>query len=607
MSSDKEIIEKEKVLNGDQQQETSEQDEPQEHHEDHGHPDLTNYSKEDLLKELQAFKSDNNQSRSWAYLKDIRGHFDEIVESEKSEALQKFTTEGGEETDFQFLKNPVDKKFDELYSKIRSELSDKQAKLEEEKEKNLRLKRSILDKLRELTSAEESSTSLTAFKDLQNEWKNSGPVPAAYTRDLWANYNALVEMFYNNRSIYFELKELDRKKNLESKVELVEKAEQLVVEPQIVESIKELRKLHEEYKAIGPVPKEEQEVLWTRMKAASDKIYERRNAELGNQKKVQEQNLSQKQDMVEQVKSYASFDTEEINAWKDKTKEILEVQNKWKAIGAVPKDNAKEISKEFWQNYKQFFKNKDLFFRKLEDQKKENLRKKLELVEKAEQLKDAEDLSSTADQLKSLQLEWQKIGPVPGKEKDEVFARFKAACDQFFNRKREAFAESEKEYVGNLEKKLEIIDKINVFAKQKENDPSEIESLQQEFESIGFVPKSEVKNIREKYKAAVENYLQNLDGVEGKDKARMKLSLEVSAIKNTPNSRQKLGKKEGEIIKKIHKLKADVQTFKTNVEFLANSPRAEALKKQVEKNIEESERELKLLNEQLGIVREGKY
>lgn len=607
MSSDKEIIEKEKVLNGDQQQETSEQVEHQEHHEDHGHPDLTNYSKEDLLKELQAFKSDNNQSRSWAYLKDIRGHFDEIVESEKSEALQKFTSEGGEETDFQFLKNPVDKKFDELYSKIRSELSDKQAKLEEEKEKNLRLKRSILDKLRELTSAEESSTSLNAFKDLQNEWKNSGPVPSAYTRELWANYNALVEMFYNNRSIYFELKELDRKKNLESKIELVEKAEQLVNEPLIVESIKELRKLHEEYKAIGPVPKEEQEVLWTRMKAASDKIYERRNAELGNQKKVQEQNLSQKQDMVEQVKSYASFNTEEINAWKDKTKEILEVQNKWKAIGAVPKDKAKEISKEFWQNYKQFFKNKDLFFRNLEDKKKENLRKKLELVEKAEQLKDAEDWSSTADQLKSLQVEWQKIGPVPGKEKDEVFARFKAACDQFFNRKREAFAESEKEYVGNLEKKLEIVEKINALAKQKENDPSEIESLQQEFESIGFVPKSEVKNVREKYKAAVENYLQNLDGVEGKDKAKMKLSLEVSAIKSTPNSRQKLGKKEGEIIKKIHKLKADVQTFKTNVEFLANSPRAEALKKQVEKNIEESERELKLLNEQLGIVREGKY
>jgi len=604
MQSDKELAQNPDLVQDELQSVNLEEHHDDLNDDDHTFPDISSYSKQDLLEELKNLTLSAGLQKVTTFMRDLKQHFDDIVDSERREARDQFLHDGGLEEDFQLKKDDLTLTFEKLYGKLRSEITDKLASLEEAKEKNLRIKNNILDKLRELTSGEETSSSLSQFKELQNEWRNIGAVPIAYSKEIWANYNALVEMFYNNRSIYFELKELDRKKNLESKIDIIEKAEQLSKEENIGEAIKELKKLHEEYKLVGPVPKEEQEVLWSRFKLASDQIYQKRNEFNALHKKVQEENLAKKKELIEALKAYETYDSSDIKGWKEKTNELLEIQNSWKNTGPVPKEVTKSISREFWSIYKGFFRKKDIFFKSLELQKVENLKKKQELCEAAEALMHNDDIAVTTELLKKLQADWSKIGAVPIKEKDTIFKRFNSACDHFFNRKRALFAEQEKEYEENLKRKYAVIDKIKQLAAGNSNNSDDIRDLQEEFNSIGFVPKNSIKEVKERYKEAVENFLKNLEGAEGNDnKGNLKLELEVAALKSSPDARKKLNKKESEVLKKIQSLKTDIQSWNTNIDFFASSANAEKLKVQVLRNIENARKELQELEEQLDIIR----
>lgn len=567
-------------------------------------PDVSNYTKEELLSEVRNITIKAAElSKTLAFLRDIKQQYDEISESEKQEALSNFVQDGGNKDDFFFKKDETSQAFEKEFNKIRTDISERLNNIEQEKENNFKKKSTILDSLREITSGEETSTSLNTFKELQAEWKNTGPVPSAKSKDLWANYNALMEMFYNNRSIYFELKELDRKKNLDSKNEIIARCEQLSTEENISEAIKELKKLHEEYKLVGPVPKDDQEDLWTRFKAASDKVYENRNVLAAKNKLIQEENLVKKKELIEKVKTYEAVDTDSINLWKDKTKEILELQNQWKNIGAVPKSETNSIAKEFWASYKGFFKNKDLFFKGLEAIRLENLAKKSALCERAEKLKDSTDLHVATNSIKSLQAEWSKIGPVPKADNDKIYKRFKEASDYLFNLKRAQHAEKEQEFIGNLNAKMAVIEKINVLASNKDKQPDDIRELQIEFNAIGFIPKDEIENTRNAYKLAVENFIRSIDTVEAENKDKLILELEVSALKSDPNAKAKLQKKEGDVYRKIQSLKSDIQTWTTNMDFLANSPKADKLKDQIKSSIDQAKAELTILEEQLNIIK----
>ena len=600
----KELIDKENVNaeNGEYHnsvtanEEQNEQEEAQRLQED-----LSSYSKDELLRLLENSKiSDDNTAQLNALLKDIKANYDNITEAERAEALDKFVQDGGEENDFEFRKDATSQKFDKVYDDIKDRIKQRQSAQEKEKDKNLTIKNELLSRLRELISKEETDESIKALKEIQEEWRKTGSVPGAQASELWQNYNALVERFYNNRSIYFELKELDRKKNLDLKKELCEKAEALVEMPSLPQAIKELKKLHEEFRNIGPVPKEDQEELWNRFKAASDKLYERRGAYHENLKKEQDENYLKKQALAEKIHAYIEFNSDRIDDWKKKSQEILVIQEEWKSIGPVAHEHAKELSKKFWPACKTFFHHKDKFFKTLEEQKGDNLKKKIELCEKAEAIKDSEDFTATANQLKQLQKEWEETGPVPAKQKDEIFKRFKAACDTFFKRKRERQADAEKQYEENLKKKIELCESIEKLAATKNSDAEAIKALQHDWKSLGFVPKAEMKNIQTRYNQAIDNYLNSLSEGE-KDVA--KLSVQLNILKDNPKAAQQLQRKEGDIKKRITALKHDIDAWTTNMGFLGRSKGAEQLKKETEAKINQAQEELKGLEKQLKAMR----
>src|SRR5690606_12937029 len=241
--------------------------------------------------------------------------------------------------------------------------------------------------------------------------------------------------------------------------------------------------------------------------------------------------------------------------------------------------------KKFWSACKAYFQNKDTFFKTLEEKKEQNLKLKLDLCEQAEALKESTDFTTTANTLKELQKKWDAIGPVPIKQKETVFKRFKEACDVFFKNKRESAAEAEKEYKENMVKKEQVCKDIETLAQEKKHDPAKLKELQDQWKSIGFVPRSEIKNIQEKYNKALNLYIQSIEA-SGSAKENLKFSLEMSAMKNAPDASKKIHRKESELHKKITSLKSEIDRYKTNIDFFARSKNADLLKKEIEAKID---------------------
>ncbi|HBH24248.1 MAG TPA: DUF349 domain-containing protein [Cytophagales bacterium] len=563
--------------------------------------DYSNYTKKQMVQVLESMSKSTDYNQLGRVLKEIRPAFDDIFEEDKKKAYDKYIEEGGDKDGFEYKMDELDNKFNTLYNELRQKRHQFFNDLENQKEKNYERKLEILEELRELVDGEETSVSIKDLKDLQDRWKNVGPIPHQHSRSLWANYNALIDRFYDNRSIYFELKELDRKKNYNLKLELCERAEKLEEEENIKEAIKALNELHEEYKHIGPVPKEDQEPLWQRFKAASDKVYARRKVYYEQLKGELETNLIAKKALVEKVQSFSEFDSEKISDWNAKTKEILEVQKEWEAVGGLPKEHAKSVNKAFWKSFKAFFNHKGNFFKKLEELRGENLKKKEELVQRAESLKDSEDFIKTAEELKALQRQWKEIGPVPEKHRNEVYQRFKKACDHFFDRKRAAGKEIEKDYVENLKKKEALCEEIEKIVAEGPVDVDRVEAIVEEWPNIGFVPKKDIKTIQKRYNDAIQAAADKAELNE--DEAhKLKFKAQFNKSNYGPNAERMIAKKEHALRRQIAKLENDIDLWKNNMLFFAESKKADKLKEEFNQKINKAKKELEMLEEKLRMI-----
>lgn len=595
---------KEKTLETEDDLHSDEDEEDEDEEDDHEEelPDYSEYNREQLVEVIEDLAQQTTFKKSDRVLAEIVPLFEEKEQAMRNEALLKYTTDGGDEDSFEFRHDELFNRFDASHRLIRDRKHSFYKEKEEAKTRNLTKKEELLDQLRELVDGEEATTSIKPIKDIQEAWKQIGPVPAQYNKTLWANYNALLDRFFNNRHILFELKELDRKKNLEAKQELCEKAEALDKLTNIKDAVVHLNELHEEYKHIGPVPKEVQEELWQRFKTASDNIYKKRKDYLEDLKGELKDNLAKKEELVKELLPFTEFQSDRINAWNAKTKEILAIQKKWDAIGGVPREKAKEINKGFWGSFKQFFAHKNEFFKTLEGQRKENLDKKIKLAEEAEALSKNEDWDQTAEQLKKLQRQWKEIGPVPEKKRNEVYERFKAACDAFFNNKRAHQNKAEAKFVENQKAKEAIINTISDQAKTGGGSEDELMELVEQFNAFGFVPRNAIKTIEAQFSEALEAYAASL-GLDENEAESLVIRAEMTGLQSGPGGNRRLNKKEGTLRRQIAELEDNIALWRNNLTFFANSKTADKLKDEFDQKIDKAVEEVKELKKQLRILR----
>jgi hypothetical protein len=562
---------------------------------------------EQLKTILQASASSSNFKKVDELTKEVKTAWEAIKQGERAEAIAAFKA-GNEDSEegFSFKGDEISQKIDATIAFIRTERGAFFSNLEKLREKALEGKTRLINELRTLVDSDDNSdpahvnASFKAFKKIQEEWKGLGSVQGPMNQTLWQSYHALVDRFYSNRSIFFELLELDRKKNLQAKEAIAAKLEVLAAEISkggaLQKLLKEAEELFEEYKHIGPANRDNNEALWTRVKKSLDVLFEQKRAINDAQKQVFEENLKVKREIGDLMKHYANFTAANISEWNQASKAVLALQEQWNNLkGGLPRDGGKEVSQNFWSDLKTFFKHKSEFFSKIDAERKANLAAKQLLIDQVNGIVETGTITPEVTQMViETQKKWKEVGHVPEKQKDSIYAKFKAACDAYFNLTREKGKNAKDvEFEGNLEAKQAILAEMEAMLK----DPSLLATLGQKkaaWDAIGFVPRNNVKAIQESFRTTW-NALIDLARTQPKEQLAA-WGFELKSLSSESNSGGEERKSASpDARKKIQALENDIAVLTNNLEFFAKSKNSDKLRAEVEKKIAQAEKELEKL------------
>jgi len=573
------------------------------------YPDHSNKSLKEILQIFQELIERGDQHEMYKLAEGIKAAFYKALKREKIAAGFIAPSENVENTEEELQEtvvshNPfakIERGFKELYAQYKSLRGSFLQTIEKQKEDNLAKKNAIIEELKGLLEKQEDlHQTFPAFRELQNRWKSIGPVPQANNKDIWDTYQYLVEKFYDYVKINNELRDLDLKKNLEMKVELCEKAEALVNEPNIIQAFRKLQKLHEEWRDLGPVNKEMREEIWERFKKATSNVNKRQQDFFETQKESQKENLEQKTALCEKIEAIVALDGE--RDWNALTKEIEKIQNDWKGIGFASKKDNQRIYDRFRAACDKFYDAKREHYSHFKNVMQENYDKKIALCEQAEALKDSEDWKRTTDQLINLQKKWKEIGPVARKQSDIVWKRFRAACDTFFDNKSKHYSSVDDSFEQNLAKKLELIQEINEYkldSRPLENSEA-LKDFQTRWAEIGFVPIKDKERIQAAYRHAMEQKFGEIRNPEQENRInRYKKHLkDVSTSSKGGGVRAEREK----LIQKYRQMEQDIAVWENNMGFFTKSKNADSLLLDIEKKISAAKFELSQLEEKIKLI-----
>ena len=525
------------------------------------------------------------------------------LQKAKSEAARKaFIDEGGKAEDFTPETEPAEEEFKAVMNAIKEKRNALAAAQEQEKEENLTKKLGILERMKFLTESQEDTNKIyDEFKKLQQEWNEIGQIPVAKVNELWKTYQLYTEKFYDMVKLNNEFREYDFKKNLEQKTRLCEAAEKLAEEPDVISAFHQLQKLHQEFRAIGPVAKDLREEIWSRFKAASTVVNKRHQQHFEELKEKEQNNLDQKTVICEIVEGmeYDTFTT--FADWEDKTNEILALQAKWKTIGYAPQKMNVKIFERFRAACDEFFRRKAAFFKSVKETMAANLEKKKAFCEKAEALKESTDWKETAEILTKLQKEWKNIGPVAKKHSDAVWKRFIGACDYFFERKNKATSSQRSEEVENLTKKEDVIKRMAALEAAGTADDATVEqerALMKEWNAIGFVPFKEKDRLYKEFHALVDKLFDRLH-LSATEKR-------LSSVRTNGNKEGNLYRDRERLVRTYEGLKNDIQTYENNLGFLnSSSKKGNTLVADISRKIERLKKDMELVLKKIKDIDES--
>lgn len=567
--------------------------------------DYDRLNKQELVEMLEEVVREKDIILIKARVARIKGSFYQLNKEEISNKKKKFLAEGGEEEEFVHVPDPLEKRFDNAFSIYRHNRAKYSEELEKEKQQNLKKKFEILEELKQLIGSEETlKKTYDEFKRLQDKWKKVGVVPAGELNNLWQNYHFLVEKFFDKVRINKELRDLDLKKNLELKSELCKKAEALLDKESILNSFKLLQQYHDEWREIGPVPRDLKDEVWERFKATTDKINQMRREHYKEFHEEQEKNFEAKEALCEEAEKLMSEEQpSSVKEWQKATDKFNDLLNRWKSIGRAPKSKNDLIWKRYKTSLDTFYSNKRAFFSTLKESQMENYSKKIKLCELAESIKESSEWKKATNELIQLQKEWKEIGPVPRKYSDKIWKRFRTACDEFFNRKSAFYKSNHKEEEDNLEKKEALVTSMLTFEvmEEKEENMKALKEFQQQWTDIGHVPFHLKDKIYKRYHGAYEELVEkmHLSHVELSSRGFIN-KLEV--IRKSPEGKYRLLRERSAVVTKMKKLQEDISLWENNIGFFSNSRQSNALRSEFEKKIERAKEDFCLLKEKIKLI-----
>jgi len=570
-------------------------------------PNFTDFNKKQLLEAAIEAVNTKDMLEASRYLKSIKPIIDHLLQEEYNAALDKFMKEGGAKDDFNF--NNGDKtreQFNLIAKDLKQKKIDEKARQDSEKLDNLKKKESILEQIKGLTEGEETKESLPKLKELQAEWKLIRNIPKEHIEKLWESYNLYIHAFYDNLSMFHELKDLDRRKNLDHKIELTKKVSELALEPSTKKVIILVKKYQEEWKNIGPVPQESNDDIWNRFKQECDRIYKMIKTVMAENERKREENLSAKKELLVMALELANNQPVKIKEWLENGNKANQLMEDWKKVGVIPIKFKESLWEEFRVARNTFYNNKNEFFKKLHAERNHNLKLKTELCEKAETIfANPIDWNKQTEELKKIQEAWKTTGSVHEKIADSIWKRFRTACDGYFEKKAQHYAGQIEDQKKNLEVKNNLLNQLEQLLGREDssNIITDLKTLQEQWNQAGFVPMNAKEAVNKKYNELTDKVFNKFKEAhiamrDMKDRAHFE------ALLNSPNGDQRLKREEKFLQEKIRGLKSDMDTWENNLGFFAKTKGDNPMTNQIKEKINGAQKQIKQLDDKIKLIKQ---
>ncbi len=567
--------------------------------------DYSKFERPELLTKLNQLINNHPVETIVVAVEEIKSAFYKKYHADCQAAREKFVEQGGAPESFKFADEHQESTFKELYSQFREKKNAYNQKLDSERAENLKKKLEIIEEIKKLVNTEESiNKTFQDFRDLQQRWKDVGPVAQSELKHLWDSYNLAVEQFYDYIKINKELRDLDLKENLKAKIALCEKAEALILEDSVVKAFRALQELHDKWRELGPVPNDQREDVWERFKAATTIINKKHQEFFEKQKDLQVQNLAQKTALCERVEEIINSAIDKPKDWEEKSNDIVKIQEIWRTIGYAPKKENSKIYQRFKNDCDLFFAKKREFYKDIKASQKSNMQQKIELCEKAEQLQDSTDWKKTTDILISLQKQWKEVGQIPRKQSEPLWKRFREACDHFFTAKAAHFSSIDEGEAANLNLKLEIIERVKNFVKSDDNTDNlnRLMEIQKEWANVGHVPLNKKDEVQKAFRDAINAQFESLK-LEASERERTNFKAKVETWANS-QAKGKIYSERNKIVQKMRELENEITLYENNMGFFSKSANSEALIRDINRKIDKAKNYLQELQEKLRILSE---
>lgn len=566
--------------------------------------DYHSMSMEQLADEFESLMKNKKIQTIKSHVEEIRTEFNskfsEILEEKKDD----FLSEGGDEIDF-FYTSPIKKRFNSIYNDYRNKLNAYYKTLETNLKSNLENRLRIIEDIKGLLNVEENiNTTYKHFKDLQEEWRNAGPIPRDKYNNAWNTYHHHVEIFYDFLHLNRDLRDMDFKHNLEQKLKIIERAEELAKDDNSNRAFRELQVLHKMWKEdLGPVDKEHREAIWERFSNATKIIHDKRQAYYADVDKAHEANLQKKEAIIAKIEEVAKDEVSSHQAWQNKIKVIEGLRTEFFNAGKVPI----KVNEATWAKFKSavrsFNKKKNTFYKNLKKDQYTNLQKKLELIKIAEDNKDSDDFETVTPLMKKIQSDWKHIGHVPRKDSDKIWKRFKAACNHYFDKVNAERNAANKDQVDAFEKKTKLLDELKdlKLSGDPEQDLETIKQKTEEWNALGQVPQNK-RFIENKFSKIVDGLFNNLK----LDKSEVEMIKFENKLEHLsqPDDTRLLDNEHHFIRKKIDEVKGELNQLENNLQFFSNIDESNPLVRDVLKNIENHKENLAMWEEKFKKLKE---
>ncbi|WP_299055658.1 DUF349 domain-containing protein [uncultured Polaribacter sp.] len=563
--------------------------------------DYSSYSLEQLVADLKTTIANNPVQKIKIKVDGLKSAFNQKFGALLAEKKAAFLEEGGNSLDFQFT-SPIKSEYNKLLSEYKKQRDAYYNDLEKQLSVNLEKRNAVIDQLKDLIENADTATMYKSFKDLQDQWRAIGPVSKNHYNDTWKTYHHHVERFYDLLHLSNDFRDLDFKHNLEEKLKIILKAEALEKEPDINVAFKELQELHKIWKEdIGPVSQEMREVVWENFSAATKKIHDKRHDHFREMRSKYQEIIENKLAVVAKLNAYDTSNNKVHNDWQKSIKEVEALRQEYFNAGKLPYSKSEDVWQKFKSATKKFNSAKNVFYKQEKSGQQENLQKKIALIEQAESLRESEDWENATNTLKKIQADWKKIGHVPRKFSDDIWKRFKTACNHYFDRYHDQKNSLNLEQQAVVEAKKEMLETVKTIT---DTTKEAVLVTINNWRNLGALPRN-ARHLDGKFHKLIDRLLETLD-LDKQEVAMLKFTHVVDGYFADKDVR-KLDSEQLFVRKKMDEVVKEIQQLENNLGFFSNAKDDNPLVLNVKNRVAAFKEDLALWKQKLSYIKKLDY